>query len=493
MKIRSQRRCASRGVRGLVACALRGLRVAALATALLPGAAFADACERLALDATIARLVPRIESFTLANGLRVHLVRRPGESSVAVRVAYDVGSRDDPEGRSGVAHLFEHMMFKGSAHVGDGGHFRIVRDAGGRTNAQTDYDTTEYWDTVPGEALGRVLFAEADRMHDIQITSANLDNQRAAIQEEGLGLANTPYVAAAAAFASRLWTGTPYARSPLGTDEEIGRMTEGEARHFHARYYGPSNAVLVVVGGFDARAMRDRIEREFGVIRGSARASDRRRTPFELDRRARSDVVDDPLAPFPVYAVVWHGVGARDSDAPALALVDDLLMGHADARLSRAIDGTLALDAYALSFALRDVGLLNYVFAPRTFVGFDDIERVLRREIGRLRSEGPQPGELCRSRLRKQTERLAALGTNEGVAAAIARGALLHDDPRHFEAELHQLGALDVETVRRAAARYLVDDFSTLEIRAAGLMRWLKPVLEFLPASVGSALERMLL
>ena len=459
--------------------------------ALCPDQAAADSCRRIALEEVLPEAVPTIESYSLPNGLQVHLAPRPDERTVTVRVAYDVGARDEPVGRSGVAHLFEHMMFKGGERVPDGGHFRIVRAAGGLTNAATDYDSTQYWNTVPSAALPQVLFAEADRMRRIRISRANLDNQRAAIQEEGLGLANLPYVGPAEQFGLALWSGTPYGHSPIGTEEEIEAMTESEALRFHSDYYTPSNAVLVVAGAFDIERARQHIERFFGTVpKGAPRP---RREAFDVDRRQRREVFEDPLAPFPVYAVVWHGVGERNADALALAVLDDLLMGHPDARFSKAIRSPLTLDAYSMSFAFRDVGLLNFVFAPRTFASFSDIQDEVQREITDLREQGPSAEELCTSRLHEQTKRLARLETNDGVSAAIAKGALFHDDPRYFEEELRRLDRLDRETLRRVAGQYLIDGYSTLEIRSPGIMRWLKPILEFLPRAIGNALEGMLL
>ena len=476
------------GVRRLI---IPALVLSSLLISAAPGPGLAASCPRLDLDAILPGIVPAIEAYSLPNGLRVRIVQRPWEKTVTVRVAYDVGARDEPHGRSGIAHLFEHMMFKGGHRIPDGGHFRVVRASGGRTNAATDYDTTEYWNTVPARALAQVLFAEADRMQTLRITRANLDNQRAAIQEEGLGLANLPYVGAAERFGLALWAGTPYGHSPLGTDEELAAATETEAIRFHADYYSPGNAVLVVVGGFDPEATRRNITRFFGPLpRGKTRPA---RVRFEVDPVARNEIIDDPLAPFPVYAVVWHGVGERNPDALALGVLDDLLMGHDEARFAKAVREPFTLDAYTISFAFREVGLLNFVFAPRTFARFEDIQHAIRRETADLRENGPRDQELCRSRMQEQTERLGRLETNDGIAAAIARGTLFHDDPHYFETELRRLDRLDRKELRRVARRYLVDDFSTLEVRPTGIMRWLKPLLEFLPSSIGASLEGMLL
>ncbi len=457
----------------------------------IAGQSRADECARIDVDEIIDRVAPRIESYRLPNGLRVHLAPRPQDQTVSIRVAFDVGARDEAPGRGGGAHLLEHMMFKGSQQVPDGGHFRIVKAVGGRINAMTDYDTTQYWNTVPSAALTRILFAEADRMRGLRVTVETLDNQRAAIREEDLGLENLPYVAAAADFGLQLWRGTPYGHSPIGTPEELAAMTIEEAKRFHATYYTPGNAVLVVVGGFDMESARSDIERFFGALpRGPERPA---RRGFHVDRRPLREVARDPLAPLPIFAVVWHTPGVLEPDAVAVSVLDDLLMGHPNARFRRRIADRLTLDAYAIPLAFRDVGLLNYVFAPRLSVDIAMIQRALHEEVQALHRDGLDEKEVCRSRSHEQRERLELLATNEGVAAAIAQGALLQGDPRAFEHALRALDVLDREAVQAAAERYLTPNLSTLEIRPTGFMRFVKAVLELLPASVGASLEASLL
>ncbi len=344
---------------------------------------------------------------------------------------------------------------------------------------------------MPSEALPRVLFAEADRLRGLQVTEEKLDNQRAAIREEGLGLENLPYVAAAADFGIALWQGTPYGHSPIGTTEELAATTAEEARHFHATYYAPRNATLVVAGGFDLERARTDVERFFGALPGGPERPPR--DAVRVDPSARRVVAPDPLAPLPLIAVVWHAPGLRDPDALAVAVLDDLLMGHADARFRRGVADRLSLDAYGLPVVFRDVGLLNYVFAPRLSVDVDTLERAVREQVEVLLNEGPEAAEVCRSRRHEQLERLELLSTNEGLAAAVARGAVLQGDPRAFARELRSLDALDRETVHAVARRTLTDAPSTLEIRPTGFLRFVKALLEWLPASVGASLEASLL
>ena len=168
-------------------------------------------------------------------------------------------------------------------------------------------------------------------------------------------------------------------------------------------------------------------------------------------------------------------------------------MGHANARLRRHVSEPLTLDSYALPVAFRDVGLLNYVFVPRLSTGFGAIRRAVGETAEALRRTGPSEGEVCRSLRQEQRERLDALATGEGVAAAVARGALLHGDPLVFAQELRALDALDAPAVHAVARRLLTDEFSTLEIQPTGVMRFVKTLLEWLPDGVGASLEASLL
>jgi zinc protease len=464
------------------------------------GGAAKAICEPLELAPMLEALgTPRIESDVLPNGLRVVLAPRPGARTVAVRVAYDVGSRDEPESLGGLAHFVEHLMFKGSERVADGEHFRRVRDVGGRVNAFTDWDLTEYVDTLPSAALARVLESEADRMRGLRLDAASLETQRAAIQEEeALRVLNVPYAEAASSFLGQIWKSTPYDHSPMGTDVERQAARLADVEAFHAEHYAPDNAVVVLVGGFEPSAAMAAIAEAFGSIPGGKPRTQRPAGELaafdDLGERAPEHASKvDPLAPFPVYGLIWPGVGVTDPEAPALAVLDELLLGHRDARLSRVVRGPLAFEATSLSFALRDAGLLNFVIVPRTFASFREIRRTVDTVLAELAETGPDPDELCAAIRREQIERLVALETNEGLSAALARGVLFEQDPRRFARELAALAALSVGDLREAAERMRARSPSTLVIRPEGLMGWLKPLLEILPDGVGASLERSLL
>lgn len=465
---------------------------AAAAGATTTATTITSACEPApALAAQIARAIPELRTETLPNGLRVVLAPRAEDPSVSIRLAYDVGARDEAPDRGGVAHLFEHVMFKGSGQVPDGGHFRAIRDVGGVTNAATDYDTTQYWETVPSAALERALFLEADRMRGLQISSALLDNQRAAIREEGLSLENLPYVDAATDFGLTIWADTPYGHSPIGTPAELAALSPEEAQAFHATWYAPGNAVLVLSGGFDVAEARRFVARHFGPL--PSRAAPPTRPAFVLRAEPVRTRAVDPLAPFPVVAFAWSHGGHAAPDVAAIAVLDDLFMGHPDARLSRRVADPLSIDAYPLSVSFRDTGLLNYVFVPRTFVSTRQIRSAVHEAVAALRAEGPTESEVCQSVRRLLRDRLAGLETSAGLAAALANAAVLHGDAATLAASLDDLARVDPARTRRASERLFAGPMHRLEIQPVGSMRWVKRLLEWLPDSVGASLEGRLL
>src|SRR5687768_11827667 len=214
-----------------------------LAFAVLPLAA--------ATAATPAPVRVDFTDVTLANGLRVQLVEDHGAPVIAVNVAYDVGSRNERAGRTGFAHLFEHMMFKGSANVGDGEHFYQVFSNGGSMNGSTTSDLTWYYETLPANQLELALFLEADRMRSLEITQAKLDNQRQAVQEgRRLRVDNQPYGRADEHFDEVFYSNFAYQHSTIGSMEDLNAASIDDVAQFFRIYYAPNNAVLSLVGDF---------------------------------------------------------------------------------------------------------------------------------------------------------------------------------------------------------------------------------------------------
>ncbi|MGH9106811.1 MAG: M16 family metallopeptidase, partial [Acidimicrobiales bacterium] len=250
-----------------------------------------------------------VERTSLANGLRVVVYPDPSVPLVGVAVVYNVGFRSEPEGRTGFAHLFEHMMFQGSAHVGKVEHIRLVESAGGAMNGHTLPDLTAYYEALPASGLELALFLEADRMARLAVSEENLRNQVDVVKEEiRVNVMNRPYGGfpwiplPALAFDSY-----PNAHNGYGDFSHLERASVEESKEFYATYYSPSNAVLAVVGACRPAQVVDLAERHFGPIR-------RRRAPkagpWREPRLAadRHRVVRDPLIPQPALAIGYRTV-----------------------------------------------------------------------------------------------------------------------------------------------------------------------------------------
>ena len=260
---------------------------------------FVCALSILSVQAQMARKVHvDYKETTLKNGLRVVTVEDHSAPVVALSITYNVGSRNERKGRTGFAHLFEHMMFKGSENVGSGEHFVLVFNNGGNMNGTTNEDRTNYFEALPANQLDLALFLEADRMRSLAITKDNLDNQRNAVQEEGrLGVDNQPYGKTGELQQEMLYDNFAYKHSVIGSMEDLNAASVEDVSEFFKTYYAPNNAVMVLVGDFDTKDAIARINKSFESIprQPDPPSVDMTEPPQKAERRA---TIDDVLARF---------------------------------------------------------------------------------------------------------------------------------------------------------------------------------------------------
>ena len=274
-----------------------------------------------------------IEDFTLANGLRVVLSQDRAIPVVSVAVYYDVGSRNEKEGRTGFAHLFEHMMFQGSENVPKAAHFQYIFNAGGTMNGTTSTERTNYFETLPSNYLPLAFWLESDRMRSLKVTQENLDNQRNAVQEEKrLRYDNQPYVNAFLRMNELIFTNPANAHSTIGSMEDLDAATIDDMQEFFRIYYAPNNAVLSVVGDFDNAEARALVDKYFGSI-----PSQPVPPPVDVSEpeavAIREEVFNDPLAPAPAFVLGWKIPERRTPDFYALSLAGTLLFEGDSSRL----------------------------------------------------------------------------------------------------------------------------------------------------------------
>ncbi|WBB97977.1 pitrilysin family protein [Solwaraspora sp. WMMA2080] len=420
-----------------------------------------------------------VERFTLPNGLRVVLAPDRSAPVVGVAVVYDVGIRSEPPGRTGFAHLFEHLMFQGSANLEKLAHFRHVQGSGGTFNGSTHLDYTDYYEVLPSNALERALFLEADRMRGPQLTEENLRNQVDVVKEEiRVNVLNRPYGGFPwLRLPPVLFDTFPNAHDGYGSFEDLDSATVGEAAEFFTRYYASGNAVLAVAGDFDVTAATGLIERHFGDV--PARPAPARPSFAEPDLTTeRRTAYPDPLAPLPAVAAAWRVPDPVDDLAgylPYVVLAEVLTDGDAARLVERLVRGdrtVTSLGGY-LSFEgepfdVRDPSAL--VLQAHLPPG-GDVDKVLGavdEELDRLAVDGFARGELARVQARMATHLLrdtdAVLG--RGLRMAVLeqqRGTpeLLNELPR-------MLGTVTETQVRAAAATLRPHRRATIEVVPGG-------------------------
>jgi zinc protease len=363
---------------------------------------------------TISR-IPALPSLSfelvhhnLRNGLRVVLAPDRRSPAVAVAVLYDVGFRSEPEGRTGFAHLFEHLMFQGSANLEKLEHFRYVQSSGGMFNGSTHLDYTNYFEVLPSNALERGLFLEADRMRSPRITEENLANQIDVVKEEiRVNVLNRPYGGFPWLQLPQLMYDTfPNAHNGYGGFEDLTNATVADASSFFDSYYAPANAVLCVAGDFEPDATIELVERHFGGIkrRKKPKRPDFSEPPLDGERR---DVVVDEMAPIPAIAIGYRVPDpAADFDRYlATVLLAEILSDGDASRLHRSLvqakglvtDVSAYLGTFGDPLEERDPTRLNITahYADRASTGA--VIAAVDEELDRLATEGTEPGELQRA------------------------------------------------------------------------------------------------
>ena len=410
----------------------------------------------------------KVKHFTLGNGLRVFVLEDHSTPMFSMHIAYHVGSRDEQPGRSGFAHLFEHMMYKGSENVPEGGHMEYVQGAGGTLNAFTTADVTQYHETVPSHYLDMVLWLEADRLRSLAITDENFDNQREAVREEKAErYENRPYLMPLLQFFADAWAGTGYGHIGIGSEEDLAAATTADVQRFFDTWYVPNNAVMAVVGDVDYAELERKVDDRFGELpRGPERAPrpaiDHRVTaPF-----ART--IEDPLAPQPLYLIGWKTVPARDPDHQPVRILMNVLLRGDSSRITRLLQDERRMVVASVPTESMgggiDAGLAAGAFVPAPGHGFPAIKAAVKAEVAKVKARGISTKELQKAKNQLTVDVVSELATNNGRARAIAQGALLFDDPLHALTELETVRKVTPKDIKRVAKQYLTDDWLTLEI-----------------------------
>ena len=401
----------------------------------------------------------------LGNGLRLVLSEDHLNPVVAICLWYDVGSRHEVRGRTGLAHLFEHLMFQGSAQVEGNGHFELVQGAGGSLNGTTSFERTNYFETMPAHQLELALWLEADRMGSLlaALGAESLQNQRDVVKNERRQrYDNVPYGTAFERMIALAYPeGHPYHHTPIGSMADLDAVTLDDARAFFRANYAPDNAVLAVVGDIDPEQTRLWVEKYFGSIPSSDGKVPPRdgALPDIIGAELRAEIREEVPARALMAAYRMPPDGTRDCDAAELALT---VLGEGMA--SRLYNRLVRRDRIAVT---AGVGLMRLAGAPSlgwldvkasSGAGIPQIEAVIDEELARLRAEAPGAEEMERAQALVEREWLDRLGTVAGRADELCRYALLFGDPQLAFTAVNRLLGVTAEQVRAVAAARLRPD-----------------------------------
>jgi zinc protease len=401
----------------------------------------------------------------LPNGLRVTLSHDDRVPVVAVNLRYAVGSGHEKPGRTGFAHLFEHLMFQGSTNVAKGEHFSLVEASGGKANASTTWDRTNYFERLPSHELELALWLESDRLWNLlpAMTQTKLDNQREVVKNQRRAeVDNQPY----GSWDERLQTllfpeGHPYQHPILGSMEDLNRASLADVSDFFAAHYAPNNAVLTIAGDFDPSAAQALVEKYFGPIPANSTVPHAPLTLLDatFGTEMRETVLD--RVPVPRLYAACRAPSFGSASFTALEVAMDLLGAGRASRLYRVLVREQQLAQDVSCFAFPEIGDATIFVMPvtaRPGIGHEVLETAMWSEVERLTAHGPTDDELARVRNLHATGVEADLQRVGERADRLSMYACLFDDPERINTEVSRYEGVDADRVREALAVSLRPD-----------------------------------
>jgi len=395
---------------------------------------------------------------TLANGLRVQLVEDHSAPVIALNIAYDVGSRNERAGRTGFAHLFEHMMFKGSSNVGDGEHFYQVFSNGGSMNGTTSEDLTLYFESLPANQLELALFLEADRMRSLEITQAKLDNQRQAVQEERrLRVDNQPYGLADERFSELFYSNFAYQHSTIGSMTDLNAASVDDVAQFFKTYYAPNNAVLSLVGDFKPSEALAQIKHYFEDIARQPEppAVDLAEPEQQAERR---ETMTDALARATQIQIAYKTPVGNAPDVYALRVLSSVLQSGDSSRLYQLLNKEKELVVSVGGFVDERIGPGGLYIGATVRPGkkADDVEAAIYAEIEKLQQQPIAEWELEKAKNTTRYGYLQSIRSAQSRATQLGVFTVKFNDPGLINSRVTGFEAVTRADVQRVAKKYLL-------------------------------------
>jgi zinc protease len=416
----------------------------------------------LAAATAQVRVAPlNIKERMLPNGMKIVTVQDNSSPTVSIHVWYNVGGKNDPSGRSGFAHLFEHLMFKATAHMPNEKMDRLTEDVGGFNNASTWPDFTNYYEVVPSNHLEPLLWAESDRMVNLNVDEANFQSERKVVQEEyRTSVLDPPYGRLYWYLDDVTFQKHPYRRGVIGDLDQLQAATRADAEKFYKEYYRPDNAVLIIVGDFEQKQLDAWVDKYFGAIKKPA-GPIARVTEIEPEwSTERRFEKFGPIVPFPATAIVYRAPKTTSRDIPALRLVASILSGGESSRLYQSLVRTQQIAQEAdLDLELNTEGGRMSLIAIGAEKGTSqNLEAALLSELKKIQDNGVTAKELEKAKNQLVSRAIRARETNDGKAIAIERAIAYQGDAKAVNNEVDALQAVTAADIQRVMKQYFKDN-----------------------------------
>ncbi|MEN3327065.1 MAG: zinc protease [Acidobacteriota bacterium] len=396
---------------------------------------------------------------TLANGMRVLAAPDSSSPTVAIQVWYHVGSKDDPQNRSGFAHLFEHIMFKSTKNMKSEMMDRLTEDVGGFNNAFTNDDVTVYFEVVPSNYLETLLWAEADRLSGLNVDDANFKSERDVVKEEyRQGVLAPPYGRFEYLMQEKSFLEHPYKRPTIGSIEDLDAASLKDVQEFHATYYRPDNATLVVVGDFDPKQLDAWIDKYLAPIAKPSRPLPRVQVK-EPPRKSEIRLTEYGPNDLPAVGLTYLTPRQADADQDALRVADVILSGGESSRLYHSLVYTQQLAAEVNSSAetREDASLFVLTAVLSEGKKVEDVEKAMEAEVKKLQDTQVSAAELDKAKNQIITNQLRQRETSNGKALALGEAAVLIGDVARVNTDLERLQAVTAADIQRVMKKYFAD------------------------------------
>lgn len=456
------------------------------------GAQQAELCNLEHLAAPLYQMERRIQYRQLDNGLQSRILPLPAQQTVSIASQFNVGSAHEAKQQTGYAHLFEHMLFKGSLHAPGDDYVQTINSWSGRFNAQTWFDYTRYYLTLPKQALALGLWLEADRFQNPLLSIASVKNQQGAVLEEMAGaIDNQPYVRKAMELLLAQVANTPYGHSVIGSVADIKAATPESLTAFHQRYYRPDAMQLSLVGAVPTQAT-DWIEQYFASWPVPSFKQELQ-LPLQISPSQVHGKISDDQGPWPALLLGWHTVGKSHVDAAAVRLVESLLFTNRASLVKQS--GLVNPDhllSYSVPLSMQQHGVSNIVLVPRARTSLDSLTQQVMDLIEPLKNGTISLQQLCRLKQHWLHDALAQLNNSQSLATSLS-ATLAQDKLTPLSGPWQRINSVTVADIEDITRRYFNQNYVRIDLLPPWHIRVAKTLLEWLPTSLADSIESAVL